>query len=261
MTYLQFLLIFLVPWIVLELVLLSRKKGEHGHALWGVSMMAVVAVLYTTPWDNYLVKHKIWWYGPERVLGTIGYVPIEEYAFFVLQTFMSGLFLYHLRPAFKRVEDAPTWVRPVGSFILALISLMGAWMLLGNDPQYRYLGLILAWAGPVILLQFAIGGHVLWNRRRVLLPILLVASLYLCMADALAISWGIWTISPEFTTGIMLAGLPLEEATFFFVTNIMVVQGLDLLWSFAEGWGKSPIARLPVLQRLRHKQGLSRLGR
>ncbi|HEX2080504.1 MAG TPA: lycopene cyclase domain-containing protein, partial [Longimicrobium sp.] len=55
-----------------------------------------------------------------------------------------------------------------------------------------------------------------------------VPTLYLWMADAVAIRLGIWRISATQTLGIELGWLPLEEAAFFLATNLLVVQGLTL---------------------------------
>ena len=44
-------------------------------AKWGLQAMgvlAIVALVYTTPWDNYLVKNGVWWYPSNRVLAVIG---------------------------------------------------------------------------------------------------------------------------------------------------------------------------------------------
>ena len=49
------------------------------------------------------------------------------------------------------------------------------------------------------------------------------------ICDRLAIGLGIWEISPQYTTGWHLFGLPIEEAVFFLITNLMVVQGLALV--------------------------------
>jgi lycopene cyclase domain len=59
-----------------------------------IPIVCLIAFTYTTPWDNYLVAQEVWWYGANRVVGTIGYVPVEEYMFFVLQPILTGLFLY-----------------------------------------------------------------------------------------------------------------------------------------------------------------------
>ena len=55
-----------------------------------------------------------------------------------------------------------------------------------------------------------------------------VPTLYLWFADAVAIHLGIWRISETQTLGIEFGPLPLEEATFFLATNLLVVQGLML---------------------------------
>ena len=40
-------------------------------------VLGLLAVSYTTPWDNYLVWKGIWSYPPGRVLATIGWVPVR----------------------------------------------------------------------------------------------------------------------------------------------------------------------------------------
>lgn len=52
----------------------------------------MIALIYTTPWDNYLVASGVWFYDPARVWNIIlGWVPLEEYIFFILQTILTGL--------------------------------------------------------------------------------------------------------------------------------------------------------------------------
>jgi lycopene beta-cyclase len=57
---------------------------------------------------------------------------------------------------------------------------------------------------------------------------ILVPTLYLWFADTVAIRLGIWDIAERYTYGPRPLGLPIEEAVFFLVTNILVVQGLVL---------------------------------
>jgi lycopene cyclase domain-containing protein len=63
-----------------------------------IGLHVVIALVYTTPWDNYLVATNVWWYDPELVTGiVIGWVPIEEYTFFILQPILGGLWIFFLR--------------------------------------------------------------------------------------------------------------------------------------------------------------------
>jgi lycopene cyclase domain-containing protein len=92
-----------------------------------------------------------------------------------------------------------------------------------------YLIFELAWAVPVVLLQWAVGYRALWRHRVVLALACLAPTLYLCAADDWAIHSGIWLINPARTVGWSLLGLPLEEAIFFLLTNAMVVQTVVLV--------------------------------
>ncbi|MFB6091190.1 MAG: lycopene cyclase domain-containing protein [Halobellus sp.] len=239
LTYLQFHLAFLVPAVMLLVAtgFVSRARiGEDGTAwsgaglrrYWiGVGIVTVVAVAYTTPWDNFLIARGVWWYGDGTTIATVGHAPIEEYLFIVVQPWLTALWLSHL-------SVPTTWPaadRPVGSRLVALglatgIGLAGWWML-SLDATF-YLGAILAWAAPVLALQWLVGAPQLWARRRLVAVGTLVPVLYLCTVDRIAIELGIWVLSEQYTTGLYLLGLPVEEATFFLVTNLFVVQGLVL---------------------------------
>jgi lycopene cyclase domain-containing protein len=78
--------------------------------------------------------------------------------------------------------------------------------------QLRYLGLLLLWIGPPMALQRAVAGDLLRARRRARLVVALPCALWLCAADRLALADGIWAITPASSTGVLLLGLPLEEA-------------------------------------------------
>src|SRR5690606_27373918 len=98
MTYWQFHLVFIVPALLLLALVPPRPLAGEARrkSLFYLVLIAAIAFLYTTPWDNYLVYRGVWGYGTARVLGVIGYVPIEEYAFFLPQPFLTGLWLSRL---------------------------------------------------------------------------------------------------------------------------------------------------------------------
>lgn len=88
MSYLQFLLLFIVAPTVLMLSLHGRANFRTLLAVCVIT--AAVAVIYTTPWDHFLIEMDVWNYGTGRVIGTLWSIPYEEYAFFVLQVFFTG---------------------------------------------------------------------------------------------------------------------------------------------------------------------------
>ncbi len=245
MTYFGFLARYVLPPLLIfgGLVLFDRQILKRSPApfdgwppLRVLAGLVGVAVVYTTPWDNYLVASGVWWYDPALVTGiTLGYVPLEEYTFFVLQTLLTGFYVLWLMGrlpgrATTRPRTAGGAVRPVAVAAAAGIWTVSTIVLFSGWAPGRYLTLILSWALVPVLIQLAFGADILWRHRRLLFWGIVPPTLYLAAADAVAIQAGTWQISPAQTLGIFVGGgLPLEEFTFFLMTNLLVVFGLTLL--------------------------------
>lgn len=251
MSYFVFLLQFVgIP--ILILLVLNWIDGKQKRPLpdslsnWRGDIVilahVVVAVVYTTPWDNYLVATRVWWYDPELVTQiVIGWVPIEEYTFFVMQTIMTGLFVLWLMRrmpvgALKSSEESLR-IRQVSTGVAGVIWLLSV-ILLGltfifPNSFWRYgtyLALEVSWAFIPIMLQLIVGADLLWRHRWTVIIGLTTTWLYLSGADALAILSGTWTINPEQSLPILIGGLlPIEEAIFFLLTNTLVVFGMVLV--------------------------------
>jgi lycopene cyclase domain-containing protein len=97
--------------------------------------------------------------------------------------------------------------------------------------HWTYIILILGWAGPLILLQWLIGADVMIRRWKVLIPGILIPTLYLTCIDSFALGAGTWTISAQQSVNVFLPiiGVPIEEAIFFLVTNTLIIQGMILV--------------------------------
>jgi len=242
LTYFQFHLVFLAP-PLLVLAAAARWRPPPGPTaagtprLWGydaravgIALMATLAFVYTTPWDNYLISVGAWGYGAGAVLFRVGQVPFGEYLFFVAQPVLTALWLYRLPMDVGPLRIAPAQ-RALGVGLGGAVSLSG-WWLASSDPGF-YLGTLFVWAGPVLALQWGFGWTYLLDRWRTVLAGVGVPTLYLWLVDRFAIGDGIWYISDRYTTGleVPLLGLPIEEAAFFLLTNLFVVQGL-VLWEW-----------------------------
>jgi lycopene cyclase domain-containing protein len=238
MTYLQFHLLFIFPPIMLLLGMAPRIRSRLGtRGLWPAFVVPLIAFFYTTPWDNYLVWKEVWWYSADRVVGTIGYVPLEEYLFFLLQPVLTGLYTLHLLARRSAPGEGgafvvrpppahPGRVRALGALPWFVLTAVGGALLFTTSGLY--MGLILAWASPVVGLLWLFMGPYLVRHREVLLAGIIVPTLYLWVADAIAISQEIWVISPTFTVGLNPFGLPVEEAVFFLITNVLSAMGVLL---------------------------------
>jgi len=251
MTYFGFLVRFLIiPILILAVItFIDWKKGRtipgrlQATPIWiAIILHMFIALAYTTPWDNYLVATRVWWYDPELVTGiTIGYVPIEEYTFFILQPLLAGLWIVFilrrlsLPETFQPLRAHQRWI-PFG--VVALIWLISIYLLVSGQPATTYIALELAWALPPIGLQLVFGGDIL---RRYWMPVALTIipfTLYLSAMDAIAINAGTWTINPDQSLDYLIAGiLPIEEFVFFLVTNTLVTFGI-ILFQAQESWGR-----------------------
>lgn len=242
MTYFGFLGIFVVlPILLLWLIaLIDHRRGVtlptplRSWASWiAVAAHVVIAVVYTTPWDNYLVATKVWWYDPALVTGfVIGYVPIEEYTFFVLQVLLTGAWLLMLARHTPVVEPMrpSLQTRRAWTFGVFVLWLCFAAILVFNWRPGTYLALLMTWALPPVMMQTAFGADILWRHRKLVFLSIIPMTLYLAAADKLAISSGTWTINPEQTVGLLILGrLPLEEFMFFMMTNTLITLGCTLL--------------------------------
>lgn len=243
MTYFQFLWIFLgIPLTgIVFLTLLDYLFQKSlpalltGASFWIVLLGHIlVAVLYTTPWDNYLVATGVWYYDPNRVSGiTLGWVPLEEYIFFIMQTLLTGLWLGWLLRRFKYDsskkgnDNLARWVPLtilVGIWVPALIALLIGW------KEGTYLCLILVWALPPMMIQFAFGGDILIKFKFPIFVAIFTAVIYLSSADSFSIREGTWSIDPRQSTKVFLGGvLPIEEFLFFLMTNALIVFGMTLV--------------------------------
>lgn len=199
-------------------------------------MRLQIAVVSTTPWDSYLIRTRIWSYPEDVIIGPKFLdIPLEEVFFFVIQTYNTAL-LYLLlskptfHPVYLRYEkksDPWKYYKLAGQLGMALAIKKG-WDYFQAKKEGMYLGLILIWALPFLLLLWSLAYQFImglpWTNT--LLPIVL-PTVYLWIVDTLALKRGTWVIESGTKLGKHLwPGLEIEEAIFFLLTNTLIVFGL-----------------------------------
>ncbi|KAK3996512.1 Phytoene synthase/Lycopene cyclase [Cladorrhinum sp. PSN332] len=202
-----------------------------------IGSLIILSFVATLPWDAYLIKSNVWTYPPDAIIGPrVWGIPIEELFFFVIQTYITSLFYILLsKPLFhpiylKTQRNTPACIsggKILGQATLIALTLYGGHLIRTGGPG-TYLGLILAWALPFALLTFTVAGKFIltlpWPST--VLPIL-IPTIYLWLVDELALGRGTWSIQSGTKLGFCLFGvLDIEEATFFLVTNMLIVFGL-----------------------------------
>lgn len=198
------------------------------------SILVLIAVIATIPWDSYLIRHNVWTYPPNVVIGpTLLSIPAEELFFFVIQTYITSLLYHVLNKPLLHAEyldsksQIARLVHRVTQVVISSLTVLGFWLVSHGGPG-TYLGLILIWACPFALLTWSLCGLFMvtlpWTS--VALPIAL-PTLYLWIVDELALRRGTWAIESGTKLGLTVWGsLEVEEAIFFAATNVLIVFGL-----------------------------------
>nr|CBY78076.1 mutant phytoene synthase/carotene cyclase [Neurospora crassa] len=199
--------------------------------------LVVVAFTAALPWDAYLIKHKVWSDPPEAIVGPrlLG-IPFEELFFFVIQTYITALvYILFNKPVLHALhlnnqQNPPAWMRVVkvtGQVVLVALSVWG-WNAAQVHQETSYLGLILVWACPFLLAIWTLAGRFILSLPwyATLLPMFL-PTFYLWAVDEFALHRGTWSIGSGTKLDFCLFGkLDIEEATFFLVTNMLIVGGM-----------------------------------
>ncbi len=232
MTYWQFHLLFTIP-LFCVMVFISRNNpfANTNKAKAGMALLLFLAITYTTPWDSYLIHQNIWSYEPGRVLGTLFKIPFEEYFFFFVQTLVGCCFTAWVLQKNKASKDHALKISPLhlGSLFIALAMTAVLALTWPQSADLRYLALIVFWALPILFLQWSLGLPILLKEKKVWMISVTALTTYFCIADSIAVQQEIWTFPAETISGWKLFNLlPVEEALFFLVTNLMVVQGFIL---------------------------------
>lgn len=236
LTYLGFHALAIFP-VLCGLALFARYRlGTGRDVLGGTALLATLALIYTTPWDNYLIVRGVWWYGDGTVLTRFWAAPLGEYLFFVLQPLLVGLWVARFRIETDQSLAIPPLTRALGLLGGGVVAAVGL-AVLGRDSGL-YLGALLVWSAPILSIQWAFGWPFLLANWRTVAVGTLVPTLYLWVADRIALGLGIWALSDQYTTGLAvpLLALPIEEALFFLLTSLFVVQGLVLYLWLLDRW-------------------------
>jgi putative membrane protein len=236
MTYFRFHLIFNLPLLVLLALLGGTPAWAKGEIV-AMALVLVAVMIFTTPWDNLAAKWGIWGFPREKFSVRIGYLPIEEYAFFLLQSLNVML---AVRALFRFVPDWMTGQETVitrwtiycflASIIpWALIVAQFFWLRRKAGPRVNY-AIHLAWFLPVIYVQWILAPPLFLGHAALLATVTIAFGVYYTLADIVAVWGGTWFFDEKQITGVKLGGiLPWEEIAFFFLTSLLVAQSYLLL--------------------------------
>ena len=236
MTYLRFHLLFNLPVLGLLVVLNISTSWTTGEVQ-AMGLVLLAVMVFTTPWDNLAAKWGIWGFPRAKYSVRIGYLPLEEYLFFLLQSLNVMLAVHAL---FRFFPDWLTGLETsIGKWtVICLAASIIPWLLVAIQlrwlrhkagPCVNY-AIHLAWFLPVIYVQWVIAPPLFEIHARLLGMVTLGFGVYYTLADLVAVRAGTWFFDEKQITGVKLGGvLPWEEIAFFFMTSLLVAQSYLLL--------------------------------
>ncbi|KAL9937716.1 hypothetical protein V8E36_003261 [Tilletia maclaganii] len=250
LTYRTFHLYFTIPPTII-LFLLARPFLTQLDRL-KLILLPLVAFVWTTAWDSELIRRRAWGYPRACVLATVWRIPVEEYFFFLIQSVMTTLLTtlltrWILPPLYLQSSAARQGIFRAGTLVPICyvgIMLSGFALAFGSSDEHTYyLGMILWWSSiPLVLLTWGAADYITavcaptqletvrgrarpaLMRTAAVLASVGIPTAYLWFADVFALRRGTWFISRHTSLEIfVIPDLPIEEATFFFVTNLILV--------------------------------------
>jgi lycopene cyclase domain-containing protein len=236
MTYLRFHLIFNLP-LLIVLPALSGQQSWTGGEFEAMGLVLLAVMIFTAPWDNLAAKWGIWGFPREKYSLRLGYLPIEEYAFFLLQSVnvmlaIRALFIFFPDWQLGQETAVSKWtlICLAGSLIpWTFVAIQLRWLRRKCGPRVNY-AVHLAWFLPVIYAQWVIAPPLFFGHAGLLALITGAFGIYYTLADLVAVRAGTWFFDEKQITGVKLGGvLPWEEIAFFFLTSLLVAQSYLLL--------------------------------
>jgi len=236
MTYLRFHLVFNLPLLVVLSVLSSRSAVTMGE-LEAAGFVLLAVMIFTTPWDNLAAKWGIWGFPREKYSLRIGYLPIEEYAFFLFQSInvmLAVRAVFGFEPDWQLGQETAvgrwTLICLAASLIpWTFVAIQLRWLRRKWGPCVNY-AVHLAWFLPVVYAQWVIAPPLFWGHAGLLALMTVAFGTYYTLADLVAVRAGTWFFDEKQITGVKLGGvLPWEEIAFFFLTSLLVAQSYLLL--------------------------------
>jgi lycopene cyclase domain-containing protein len=236
MTYLRFHLIFNLPLLIVLAAMTGTVPWTTGEVeAFGFVLLAVM--IFTTPWDNLAAKWGIWGFPREKYSLRIGYLPVEEYAFFLLQSvnvMLAVRALFHFFPDVMTGQETD-----IGMItLICLAASIIPWSFIvfhlrrlrrKAGPRVNY-AIHLVWFLPVIYTQWVLAPALFWGHAGLLALVTFAFGIYYTLADLAAVRAGTWFFDEKQITGVKLGGiLPWEEIAFFFLTSLLVAQSYLLL--------------------------------
>ena len=246
LTYARFHLIFTIPALIFSGIAASAGGGITYTRSATLSILLAIVYVTATPWDVYLLRNGVWGYSSKPVIGTFLDVPYEEYFFFGIQTLITSLVYFTIMTPYQiesiQRDEVAKYSKEKGGFrmgkglsnkigLVTILGTISAFLNLSNE-RFFYMKSIAIYFLAFFSIQVVVGFRQILMGKALgrLAFAATLPTIFYWIIDGIAINAGTWSISERTSTGIKLFNtLPIEEAVFFAITNIIIIQGLYLV--------------------------------
>ena len=249
----RFLLFLAVP--IFRASLWVQRNTMKTSFLLTVLGVAFGSVIYTAPWDNWLILHHVWWFDWDCCWGiAVGALPLEELLFIFLIVCLGGFwtsFLYErLKPEFGPTPKRPALKYGAAAAVMLLWAADGIYLAFFTSrfPTAVFLAECLIITLPALAIQCLVCGDMLWHRRKFALMATLPVGLWLTVtAGTLTFGTDLWTVNPLNTFWRIPGLLPIEMVLFYQLAAALIVLPATTLVQVDTEYFRESLARVHAL--------------
>lgn len=232
MSYIEFFLAFLCPWIALGLILLFKRNEPIKAVMGGILVVSFLMTALCGQIVYFLTENNILIYEPSHSWSMWGSAPFEAYFGLFCQSFIAGLALFFLRPRIHPKLIPSRVLKLAGCFVLAMIVAVGIIML--DNPVSAHLGAVVSWSGCLLFLEWLGGSSLVWRTKAKFTVAVVVCAIYFSLVEGVAIRYGLWQVDVSQSLGLFLFNLPVERVLFHLGFCLVACHGLEIFWRYGQ---------------------------
>lgn len=232
-TYSDIQVTYMLP-VIAVLAFITRPFISRSE-MFKMTVLSGLALIYTIPWFYFVIQNGALTYSTEKVLATVRLVPIEDCVFVVAHTVMTSLWTllctwWSIHPClnFNHDKTSHQLIRWIPISTLSFLTVKGYRMMTIPGLNTFYLGSILCWACPAIILLWYGTGNYFVKRFKSYLIAIAAPTLFMCRVSQIVMNNNIRHVNAQTSLNAFVAEhLPIEDALFFLVSNVIIVLAVS----------------------------------
>lgn len=214
---------------VLSALILIARPFINRSEIFKIVLITITHFAYLKLWDAFIITDDTWTFLPERVHSIIGQSTTEKYMFLLIQIVLTSLWaLICVRwtipcLCFNYNKKSYQLIQWIPILLLSIVMAVGFTMVDPGQDTF-YLGCLLCWASPAVMYLWYGSGNYFVNKIISSSIATVIPTLYLCWVNQkVSVVNDLHTSAPTSLNVFVAEDLTLEEALYFFITNVIIV--------------------------------------